>query len=38
MRGRRNGSVVGERLIRVADEQDVFRFKVGVDEVKVMED
>lgn len=38
MRGRRDCSVVGERLIGVAHEQDVFGFKVGVDEVKVMED
>ena len=38
MRGGWDCSVVGERLIRVVHEQDVLGFKVGVDEVKVMED
>lgn len=38
MRGRRDCSVVGERLIRVAHEQDVLGFQVGVNEVNVMED
>jgi hypothetical protein len=33
-----DGAVVGEGLVGVADEEDVFGFEVGVDEIEVMED
>lgn len=33
-----DGAVVGEGLVVVADEEDVFRLKVGMDEVEVMKD
>jgi hypothetical protein len=38
VRGRGNGAVVGEGLVSVADEEDVFGLQVGVDEVEVVED
>lgn len=36
--GGRDGTVVGKRLVGVADEEDVFGLKVGMDEVEVVED
>jgi hypothetical protein len=33
MRGRGNSAIVGESLVGVANEEDVFGFEVGVDEV-----
>lgn len=33
-----DGAIICERLVSVADEEDVFRFKVGVDEIEVMKD
>lgn len=33
VRGRRNGAVIGESLVSVADEEDIFRFKVSVDKI-----
>ena len=38
VRGRRDRTVVGEGLVGVANEEDVFGFQVGVDKVKVVED
>ena len=37
-RGRGNFPVVGERLIRVVTQQDVFRLEIGVDQVEVVKD
>lgn len=36
--GGRNATVVGEGLVGAADEKDVFRFEIGMDEVEVVED
>lgn len=38
MGGRGDCAVVSEGLIGVADEEDVFGFKIGVDKVEVVED
>ena len=38
VRGGRDGAVIGEGLISVADKEDVFGFQIGVDEVEVVED
>lgn len=36
--GRRDGTVISKGLVGVADEEDVFGFEVGMDEVEVMKD
>ena len=38
MGGGRDGAVIGEGLIGTADEEDVFRFEIGMDEVEIVED
>lgn len=36
--GGRDGTVVCEGLVSIADEENIFGFKVGMDEVEVVED
>lgn len=36
VRGGGDGAVVGESLVVVADEEDVLRFQVGMDEVEIV--
>jgi hypothetical protein len=38
VRGGRDGAVVSKGLVGAADEEDVFGFQIGVDEIQVVED